>query len=60
MKKYKYDITLEATSDAEADTKMKSLVILAAKLKANELSKLAHIVKTDPAKTALAKQYLGV
>ncbi len=58
--KFKYDIAIEATTPTEADTKMKALVVLASKLSAKELEKLAHIVKTDPAKTALAKSYLGV
>ena len=60
MKKYSYDISVEATSEAEAVTKMKALVVLASKLSAQELDRLAYIVKNDPVKTALAKQYLGV
>lgn len=60
MKKFHYDITIEAKSETEADAKMTALTILAQKLTQAELTKLAHIVKTDPAKTALAKKYLGV
>jgi hypothetical protein len=60
MKKYSYDINIEAQNDAEALTKMKALVTLAGKLSAKELDKLAWVVKNDPAKTALAKQALGV
>lgn len=60
MKKYNYDITITASSEAEADTKMAALMTLAAKLTASELDKLAHVVKNDPIKTAIAKKALGV
>ena len=60
MKKYKYEITIEANSETDADTKMAALTTLASKLSAKELCKLAHIVKHDPVKTAMAKKYLGV
>ncbi len=60
MKKYAYDITIEAASEKEADTKMKALTVLAKKLTAKELEKLADIIQNDPQKTALAKQALGV
>jgi len=60
MQKYQYDITIEAKEESDADQKMAALTILASKLTVQELSKLAHIVKHDPVKTALAKKYLGV
>lgn len=60
MKKYNYDISIEATSEAEADAKMKALSVLAKKLNTKELLKLADIVQNDPVKTALAKKALGV
>lgn len=60
MKKYNYNITIEAANENEADTKMAALTTLASKLKANEVSKLANVVKNDPVKTALAKKYLGL
>lgn len=60
MPKYKYDMAIEATTNSEADIKMKALVTLASKLSSKELDKLAFVVKNDPAKTALAKSYLGV
>lgn len=60
MKKYHYDISIEAKDETEANTKMEALTTLASKLKPNELSKLAHVIKHDPVKTALAKKYLGV
>ena len=60
MKSYTYKVTLEEKSETEADAKIEALTTLAKKLSLKELSKLAHVVKTDPAKTALAKKYLGV
>lgn len=60
MKSYTYKITVEEKSEAEADAKIEALSTLAKKLSVKELSKLAHVVKTDPVKTALAKKYLGV
>jgi hypothetical protein len=60
MKSYKYQLSLEEKTEAEADAKMEALTVLAKKLTVNELSKLAHVIKTDPIKTALAKKYLGV
>lgn len=60
MKKYSYDMAISANTENEADTKMKALTILAKKLTASELEKLADIVANDPIKTSLAKQALGV
>ena len=60
MKKFHYDITIEAQSGSEADAKMTALTTLASKLSQVELTKLAHVIKHDPVKTSLAKQYLGV
>jgi hypothetical protein len=60
MKKYSYDISIEAKTEQEADAKMAALTALASKLSEKELTRLAHIVKHDPIKTALAKKYLGV
>jgi hypothetical protein len=60
MKKYEYDILITASSESEADQKSKSLQTLAEKLSAKELFALAHIIKNDPVKTALAKKALGV
>lgn len=60
MKKYSYDFTIEAANESEANIKMAALTIMASKLKPNELAKMAHVVKNDPVKTALAKKYLGV
>ncbi len=60
MAKYNYDISIEAPTEQEAETKMKALTVLASRLSAKELEKLAHIVKNDPVKLALAKKALGV
>lgn len=58
--KFEYNMKIEAKTEAEADEKMNALTTLAGKLSAKELVKLAHVVKNDPIKTALAKKYLGV
>jgi hypothetical protein len=60
MGKFNYDITVEAATEAEADSKMKALTTVAKKLSTKELVKLADIVQNDPIKTALAKKALGV
>ena len=60
MKKFHYDISIEAKTETEADAKMTALTTLACKLSQTELTKLAHVIKNDPIKTALAKKYLGV
>lgn len=60
MKSYSYKFTIEEKCEPDADTKIEALSTLAKKLSVKELSKLAHVVKTDPVKTALAKKYLGV
>ena len=60
MTTFNYEINIEATTEAEADTKMKAITVLVKKLKSTELAKLAHIVQNDPIKTAMAKRALGV
>jgi hypothetical protein len=60
MSKHKYEIQIEAATEKDADTKMKALTVLASKLSARELDKLADIIKNDPVKTQLAKKALGV
>lgn len=60
MKSYTYKVTLEEKSEEASDAKIEALTVLAKKLTVKELTRLAHVVKTDPVKTALAKQYLGV
>lgn len=51
---------ISAKSEKEADTKMKALTVLAAKLSDTELEKLAYVVQNEPGKTALAKRALGL
>jgi hypothetical protein len=60
MQKFTYKIEIAAKIESEAITKMKALTVLAAKLNAIELDKLADIIKNDPIKTAMAKSALGV
>jgi hypothetical protein len=60
MKKFSYDLTIEAATEAEADSKMSAIGTLIKKLTTKELLKLADIVKNDPVKTAMAKKALGV
>lgn len=60
MSKYSYELHIAAANEQEAETKMRALIVLASKLSAKELEKLAHVVKNDPVKTALAKKALGV
>lgn len=60
MSKFSYTLQIEAPSEKEADTKAKALSVLAAKLSAKELDKLADIIKNDSVKTAMAKKALGV
>ena len=60
MKDFSYNIRIPALLEKEANEKIAALAVLATHLNAKELTKLAHIVKTDPVKTALAKKYLGV
>ncbi len=60
MKKYLYELTLEAKEEKEAESKMTALIDLVKGLSTAELIKLAHIVKHDPIKKSLAKKYLNV
>ncbi len=59
-KTYEFEMAVEASSQEEAESKMQALAALVSGLTPEELKKLAHIIKHDPAKTALAKKYLGV
>ncbi len=60
MKKFTYDFSVPANTQSEAEKKLTALAALATHLTEAELTKLAHVVKNDPIKTALAKSYLGV
>jgi hypothetical protein len=60
MTKYTYELDITASNEQEADTKMKALTVLASRLTAKELEKLAYVVKNEPMKLAMAKKALGV
>jgi hypothetical protein len=60
MEKFSFTITISANDNTEATSKMKSISIMASKLKANELEKMADVVLHQPMKMALAKKALGL
>mgnify|MGYP000041115272 CR=1 FL=1 len=60
MSKYSYELHIAAANEQEAETKMRAVTVLASKLSAKELEQLAHIVKNDPVKMAIARKALGV
>ena len=59
MDKHSFKITISGTQK-EASQKAQAVADLAAHLSAETLAALAHIVKNDPGKVALAKGFLGV
>lgn len=59
MDKHVFKITISGTQK-EAAEKAQGVAVLASHLSAETIAALAHLVKTDPAKVALAKQFLGV
>lgn len=58
--KYSYEISIEAPTQQEAEAKLKAASVLMQKLKANEIARLAEVVRNDPVKTAFAKKALGL
>lgn len=60
MSEFEYEIALKEADEKDADLKMKALLILAKKLKAEVLVGLSNMVLNDPAKTKLAISYLGI
>lgn len=60
MNKYSFDISIEANSQEEALAKLKAASVLMQKLKPNEITRLADVVKNDPIKTTIAKKALGL
>lgn len=58
--KYNFEISIEAGNTQDADTLLKSAIMLMKKLKPNEIKKLAEVVVNDPIKTAFAKKALGL
>ncbi|MBL4862072.1 MAG: hypothetical protein JKY09_03525 [Crocinitomicaceae bacterium] len=59
MDKHSFKITISGTVK-EATQKAQALGTLAGYLDVDTLKALAHLVKTDPQKVAMAKQFLGV
>jgi len=59
MEKHSFKISISGDKKA-ATAKAKSLGVLAAYLDAETLVALADVVKNDPDKVALAKEFLGV
>ncbi len=57
MKKFEYDITVQATSQQEADQKMKALITILNKLSKDELTKVAEVV-SNPVQLAVIKSKL--
>jgi hypothetical protein len=57
MSKFSYDITISASSQAEADSKMKALIAILNKLSTEELLKVAQVV-SNPTQLALIKSKL--
>lgn len=59
MDKHKFTIAIPG-SQKEAEAKAKGVAVIASHLSAETITALAHLIQTDPAKVALAKQFLGV
>jgi len=59
MDKHSFKISISGSQEA-ATQKAKAIGTLAAYLDAKTLTALAKVVKTDPDKVKLAKQFLGV
>lgn len=59
MDKHKFTLTVSGTKE-EATEKAQGIAILASLLDAKTITALAHVVKTDPRKVALAKGFLGI
>jgi hypothetical protein len=57
MKKFEYDISVSANSQAEADAKMKALITILNKLSTDELQKVAQVV-SNPVQLAMIKTKL--
>lgn len=59
MEKHSFKISISGNA-SEAEKKAVAVATLASYLDAKTLTALAKVVKTDPSKVALAKQFLGV
>jgi hypothetical protein len=60
MPDFEYELTIHASSEKDAEIKMKALIVFARHFNAKELERLAHVVKNEPEKIALARQALGL
>ncbi len=58
--KYSFEITIESASEEDAQLKLKAATVLMQKLKTNEITRLADVVKNDPMRTAIAKKAMGL
>jgi hypothetical protein len=59
MEKHKFTISISGGQE-EATKKINAVAVLASHLSAETLVALAKLVKEDPNKVELAKQYLGI
>jgi len=59
MEKHRFTISISGNKQ-EATQKVHALAVLGSKLSSETLAALAKVVKEDPAKVELAKQFLGV
>ena len=57
MKTFEYNISIPANAQAEADEKMKAIVIIVNKLNAQELKKVAEVV-SSPVQLSVIKSKL--
>jgi hypothetical protein len=60
MQVFEFEIKIPAGSVEDATRKANAAACLLKELSIAELEKLAHIVKHDPDKRALARKFLGV
>lgn len=60
MSEFTFKVKINASSDGEAQRKLKAGATLISKLNLKEIEKLADIVENDPVKTNLAKRALGM
>ncbi len=57
---YKFEISIQADSQQEAEEKLRCASVFIRKLKTAELKKLAEVIEKEPSKVALAKKALGL
>jgi hypothetical protein len=60
MKKFSFEVSIDAQTQGEAEVKLTAATTLMQKLKAREIAAMAEVVKNDPVKTAFAKRALGL